>query len=58
MESIILIMMKIISLLCVPFAIIVENKRIRIKAYLNGEKPEIKTISKHFLSSNWMEREA
>ncbi len=34
-----------------------ENKRIRIKAYINGEKPEIKTISNIFLSSNWMERE-
>lgn len=34
-----------------------ENKRIRIKVFLNGEKPEIKTISNIFLSSNWMERE-
>lgn len=34
-----------------------ENKRIRIKVYLNGEKPEIKSISNIFLSSNWMERE-
>nr|WP_315220170.1 NADH-quinone oxidoreductase subunit C [uncultured Flavobacterium sp.] len=34
-----------------------ENKRIKIKVYLNGEKPEIKTISNIFLSSNWMERE-
>ena len=34
-----------------------ENKRIRIKVYINGEKPEIKTISNIFLSSNWMERE-
>ncbi|MFH6933909.1 NADH-quinone oxidoreductase subunit C [Flavobacterium sp. YO12] len=34
-----------------------ENKRIRIKVYLNGEKPEIKTVSNIFLSSNWMERE-
>lgn len=34
-----------------------DNKRIRIKVYLNGEKPEIKTISNIFLSSNWMERE-
>ncbi len=33
-----------------------ENKRIKIKAYLNGT-PEIKTISNIFLSSNWMERE-
>ena len=34
-----------------------ENKRIKIKAYLNGNTPEIKSISKIFLSSNWMERE-
>ena len=33
-----------------------ENKRIKIKAYLNGT-PKIKTISNIFLSSNWMERE-
>ncbi|WP_035646220.1 MULTISPECIES: NADH-quinone oxidoreductase subunit C [unclassified Flavobacterium] len=35
----------------------IENKRIRIKVYLDGEKPEIKTVSNIFLSSNWMERE-
>ncbi|RZJ49022.1 MAG: NADH-quinone oxidoreductase subunit C [Chryseobacterium sp.] len=34
-----------------------ENKRLRIKVYINGEKPEIKTISNIFPSSNWMERE-
>ena len=34
-----------------------ENKRIKIKAFINGENPEIKTISNIFLSSNWMERE-
>ena len=34
-----------------------ENKRIRIKTYLNGTRPEIKSISNIFLSSNWMERE-
>jgi NADH-quinone oxidoreductase subunit C len=34
-----------------------ENKRLRIKAYLNGSNPEIKTVSNIFLSSNWMERE-
>ena len=34
-----------------------DNKRIKIKAFINGEKPEIKTISNIFLSSNWMERE-
>ncbi|RED25135.1 NADH dehydrogenase subunit C [Flavobacterium cutihirudinis] len=35
----------------------IENKRIRIKVYLDGEKPEIKSITNIFLSSNWMERE-
>jgi NADH-quinone oxidoreductase subunit C len=35
----------------------IENKRIRIKCFLNGENPEIKTISNIFLSANWMERE-
>lgn len=34
-----------------------ENKRIKIKTYINGKKPEIKTISNIFLSANWMERE-
>jgi NADH-quinone oxidoreductase subunit C len=35
-----------------------ENKRIKIKVFIDGEKPEIKSISNIFLSSNWMEREA
>ncbi|GEL10671.1 NADH dehydrogenase subunit C [Flavobacterium glycines] len=34
-----------------------ENKRIRIKAFINGKNPEIKTLSNIFLTSNWMERE-
>ncbi len=34
-----------------------ENKRIRIKAFINGSNPEIKTLSNIFLCSNWMERE-
>ena len=34
-----------------------ENKRIKIKAFINGETPEIKTLSNIFPSSNWMERE-
>ena len=34
-----------------------ENKRLRIKVFISGEKPEIKSISNIFLSSNWMERE-
>lgn len=35
----------------------IENKRIRIKSFISGETPEIKTISNIFLSANWMERE-
>jgi NADH-quinone oxidoreductase subunit C len=34
-----------------------ENKRIKVKAFINGTNPEIKTISNIFLCSNWMERE-
>lgn len=34
-----------------------ENKRIKIKAFINGNHPEIKTISNIFPCSNWMERE-
>ena len=34
-----------------------ENKRIKIKSFINGTTPEIKTISNIFLCSNWMERE-
>ena len=34
-----------------------ENTRIRIKAFINGQTPEIKTISTIFPSANWMERE-
>lgn len=36
----------------------VEKKRIKIKTFINGEKPEIKTITNIFLCANWMEREA
>lgn len=34
-----------------------ENKRIKIKVFLNGLKPEIKTVSTIFPCANWMERE-
>jgi NADH-quinone oxidoreductase subunit C len=34
-----------------------DNVRIKIKAFINGETPEIKTVSNIFLSANWMERE-
>lgn len=34
-----------------------ENTRLKIKVFLNGERPEIKSVSNIFLSTNWMERE-
>ncbi len=34
-----------------------ENKRIKIKAFLNAAKPEIKTLTTIFPGANWMERE-
>jgi NADH-quinone oxidoreductase subunit C len=34
-----------------------ENKRIKIKSFINGSTPEIKTVSNIFLCANWMERE-
>ena len=35
----------------------VENVRIRFKAFLNGENPEVETVSRLFNSANWQERE-
>ncbi len=35
----------------------ITNTRIRIKAFLPGDNPEIKTISGIFECANWMERE-
>lgn len=34
-----------------------ENVRVRFKAFLNRENPEIETASGLFLSANWQERE-
>ncbi|KVV13625.1 NADH-quinone oxidoreductase subunit C [Flavobacterium sp. TAB 87] len=34
-----------------------ENVRLKVKVFINGEKPEIKTVSNIFLCANWMERE-
>ena len=36
----------------------IENVRIRVKTFLNGENPETKSIIDLFQCSNWMEREA
>ncbi len=36
----------------------VDNVRIRFKAYLNGENPEMETATRLFTCANWMEREA
>ncbi len=35
----------------------VENIRIRVTTYLNGENAEVNTITDLFLCANWMERE-
>ncbi|NMH28707.1 NADH-quinone oxidoreductase subunit C [Flavobacterium silvaticum] len=35
----------------------VDNVRIRIKCYLDGDAPEIDSVTSLFLSSNWQERE-
>lgn len=35
----------------------VESFRIRVKTYLNGENPEVDSMTDLFLTTNWMERE-
>ena len=35
----------------------IENIRIRVKTFTNGENPEVPTVTDLFLTSNWMERE-
>ena len=35
----------------------IDNVRIKIKSYIPGTNPEIKTVSTIFLCANWMERE-
>ena len=35
-----------------------ENKRIKIRTFINGKNPQIKTVSNVFLCANWMERES
>ena len=36
----------------------IENTRIRVKTFLDGENPELKSIVDLFQCANWMEREA
>lgn len=35
----------------------IDNVRVRIKTYTDGDKPEVPTITDIFKSANWMERE-
>jgi len=35
-----------------------ENKRLKIRAFINGTTPQISTVTNIFLCANWMEREA
>ncbi|RZJ73362.1 NADH-quinone oxidoreductase subunit C [Flavobacterium sp.] len=35
----------------------IDNVRIRIKCYLNGDTPEIDSVTSLFLGANWQERE-
>jgi NADH-quinone oxidoreductase subunit C len=35
----------------------IDNVRIRVKTFINGQNPEIKSLANIFLCSNWMERE-
>jgi NADH-quinone oxidoreductase subunit C len=35
----------------------VDNVRIRVKTYLNGENPEVESLVSLFASANWQERE-
>lgn len=35
----------------------IDNVRVKIKVFLNGSNPELKTISNIFPCANWMERE-
>lgn len=35
----------------------IDNVRVRIKAFVKGDKPEIDTVTDVFAAANWMERE-
>lgn len=35
----------------------VDNVRVRVKTFLNGDKPEVDSVVEIFAAANWMERE-
>lgn len=35
----------------------IDNVRVRVKTFLNGDNPSVDTVSDVFTSANWMERE-
>ncbi len=35
----------------------IDNVRVRVKTFLNGDKPEVDTVVEVFAAANWMERE-
>lgn len=35
----------------------VDNVRVRVKTFLNGDKPEVNSVVEIFATANWMERE-
>lgn len=35
----------------------IDNVRVRVKTFLNGDKPEVSTLTDIFQAANWMERE-